>query len=120
MEPIFKTTAGEPTEDLEFVMSDDSVDRVGDIIQADGWQLGKFRKNPIALFGHSSSFPIGTWSNVRVEGNKLLGKLKLAQKGTSQRIDELIGLVEQRVLRAVSVGFMPIKAEPLDPDEPWG
>ena len=54
--------------------------------------------------------PIGRWENVRAEGGKLLGRLKLAAKGTSQRIDELIGLVEQGILRAVSVGFEVIEA----------
>lgn len=105
---------------MDFVLSDETLDRYGDIIEAKGWDLRDFKKNPIALFGHSSSFPIGTWSNVRVEGTKLIGTLVLAAKGTSQRIDELIGLVEQGVLRAVSVGFRPIENEPIDPKQPYG
>lgn len=118
MEPIRKVTA-EKVGDLEFVMSDASVDRMGDVITPDGWDLRHFKKNPIALFGHNSSFPIGTWSKIRVEGGKLIGKLNLAQKGTSQRIDELISLVEQGILRAVSVGFIPKKTEPIDKDRPY-
>lgn len=94
---------------LDFVLSDGSRDRHGTRINPNGWDLQAFRANPIALFGHSSGFPIGTWENVRVEGDKLMGRLKLAAKGTSARIDELIGLVEQGVLRAVSVGFSPIE-----------
>jgi HK97 family phage prohead protease len=89
------------------------------VIEPEGWVLTNFRKNPIALFGHSSSFPIGKWSNVRVEGNKLLARLNLAAKGTSARIDELINLVEQGILRAVSVGFLPIESEPIDPKKPY-
>lgn len=104
---------------LDFVLSDATVDRYGDTIDPDGWDLSWFKKNPIALFGHSSSFPIGTWSNIRVEGGKLIAKLNLAARGTSARIDELIGLVEQGVLRAVSVGFIPRKSEPINPDEPY-
>lgn len=105
---------------LEFVLSDGSVDRVGDIIEPDGWDLRRFKKNPIALFGHNSSFPIGKWSDLRVEAGKLIGRLTLAKRGTSYRLDELIGLVEQGILRAVSVGFLPLKAEPLDPEKPFG
>jgi phage head maturation protease len=45
--------------------------------------------------------------------SKLIGRLKLAAKGTSQRIDEIISLVEQGVLKAVSVGFRPIDREPM-------
>lgn len=105
---------------LDFVLSDDTLDRYGDIIDAKGWDLRNFKKNPIALFGHSGSFPIGNWTNIRIEGNKLIATLKLAAKGTSARIDELISLVEQGVLRAVSVGFRPLESEPIDPKKPYG
>lgn len=118
MTMIFKTVAGDGG--LDFVLSDDTVDRYGDIIDAKGWVLANFKKNPIALFGHSNGFPIGTWSNLRIEGGKLIGTLKLAARGTSARIDELISLVEQGILRAVSVGFIPIKSEPINPDRPYG
>jgi HK97 family phage major capsid protein/HK97 family phage prohead protease len=104
--------------DLEYVLSTDRKDLVGDIIEASGWELTDFYENPIALFGHQSSFIIGNWSDVRVEGGKLLGKLNLAKRGTSERINELISLVEQKILRAVSVGFRAIEAEPLDPKKP--
>lgn len=104
---------------LEFVLSDATVDRYGDSIVASGWDLTSFKKNPIALFAHSHDYPIGTWTNLRVEGEKLIGKLKLAERGTSARIDELISLVEQGILRAVSVGFMPKKSEPMNPDKPY-
>ena len=104
---------------LEFVLSDATVDRYGDIVEPAGWKLAAFKKNPIALFAHRSDFPIGKWSDVRVENGKLIGKLNLAKRGTSYRLDELIGLVEQGVLRAVSVGFIPRKSEPMDPDNPY-
>lgn len=118
MQMIFKTVAGDGS--LEFVLSDETLDRYGDVIEAEGWVLTNFRRNPIALFGHNSSFPIGTWTNIRVEGGKLLARLKLAAKGTSARIDELISLVEQGILRAVSVGFRPLEWEPLDAKKPYG
>lgn len=118
MQMVFKAVAA--GDGLEFVLSDETVDRYGDIVEAAGWVLANFKKNPIALFGHDSRFPIGTWANVRVEDNKLIARLVLAAKGTSQRIDELISLVEQRILRAVSVGFRPIDSDPIDPKQPWG
>ena len=96
-------------EGVEFVMSDGSLDRHGTRINPAGWELGSFKRNPIALFGHSGGFPIGRWENVRVEGGRLLGRLVLAAENTSARIDELRKLVEQGVLRAVSVGFSVIE-----------
>jgi len=94
---------------FNFVLSDESIDRMGDVIYADGWDLKDFQKNPVALFGHDHSKPIGVWENVRVEGKKLLGRLKLAAQGTSAEIDTIRSLVEQRILKAVSVGFSPLE-----------
>ena len=79
---IINKTAVSDGGSLEFVLSDATVDRYGDIVDARGWDLRNFKLNPIALFGHSASFPIGTWSNVRVEGGKLLARLNLAARGT--------------------------------------
>lgn len=94
-----------PGEGMDFVISDGSMDRHGTRLNPDGWDLANFRKNPIALFGHDSRFPIGTWENVRAEKDRLIGRLVMAAEGTSQRIDELRRLIEQGILRAVSVGF---------------
>lgn len=94
---------------LDFVISDGSLDRHGTRINPNGWELSAFKRNPIALFGHSNGFPIGTWENLRVEGDRLVGRLVLAAKGTSARIDELVRLVEQGILRAVSVGFSALE-----------
>lgn len=94
---------------LEFVISDGSLDRHGTRINPRGWELSNFKRHPIALFGHSGGFPIGSWSNVRVDGDRLVGRLVFAEKGTSPRIDELASLVEQGILRAVSVGFSPLE-----------
>jgi HK97 family phage major capsid protein/HK97 family phage prohead protease len=115
MTVIHKTTvalaAGDP---LTFVLSDATKDRMGDIIDPKGWVLDNFKQNPMALFNHNSGFPIGHWEDVKVQGGRLIGKLKLAARGTSDRIDEIISLVEQGILRAVSVGFAPIERKPLE------
>src|SRR5918993_3456547 len=97
---------------FEYVMSDASVDRIGDVVEQN-WDLADFQNNPVALFGHRADFPIGKWVNVRVEKGHLKGRLQLAAPGTSQRIDEIIALVKQGILKAVSVGFRPLDSEPL-------
>lgn len=105
-ELIYKASTNDSPDPWEFVMSTADVDRYDEIVKQD-WDLRQFKKNPIALWGHNQSAPIGTWENVRVEGDRLIGRLKLAAHGTSRFIDTLWSLVEQRVLRAVSVGFYP-------------
>ena len=108
---VVKVGTVDVSDDLEFVLSDATPDRYGDVVEARGWDLSWFKQNPIALFGHDNAFPIGTWENVRVDNDRLVGRLKLAAPGTSARIDELRSLVEQKILRAVSVGFKPIESE---------
>lgn len=96
-------------EGVDFILSDGTLDRHGTRINPAGWDLAHFKNNPIALFGHSNSFPIGTWANVRIEGGKLLGRFVRAAQGTSARVDEIASMVEQGILRAVSVGFNVIQ-----------
>jgi HK97 family phage major capsid protein/HK97 family phage prohead protease len=117
---VHKTHAGK-LDGTEFVLSDETPDRMGDIIESAGWDLKEFKKNPIALFGHKSDFPIGLWRNVGVNKDKeLRGHLELAPKGTSPRIDEIRALVDAGILRAVSVGFKPVDYTPLNVKEPFG
>jgi phage head maturation protease len=94
------------------VLSDETPDRMGDVISADGWDFKDFIRNPIALFGHRSDFPIGNWTNLRVEGKALRGHLQLAPEGTSARIDEIRRLIAAGILKAVSVGFKTLDFEP--------
>jgi HK97 family phage prohead protease len=107
----YKVHAG-TVKDREFILSDETPDRMDDVIMADGWDLANFRKNPIALFGHRSDFPIGRWKNLQVVNKELRGKLELAPEGTSDRIDEIRKLIDADILRAVSVGFRPIETQP--------
>jgi HK97 family phage prohead protease len=90
-------------------LSDATPDRYDDIIMSEGWELDNFKKNPIALFGHSGSFPIGKWKNIKIKDGALHGTLELAPVGTSDRIDEIHKLVDADILRAVSVGFTPLE-----------
>jgi HK97 family phage prohead protease len=114
MEIRKKATAAPPPADdpLDFVMSDGSVDRMGDVIEPDGWQLDGFRRNPIALFGHDPRFPIGKWRDVGVRKGQLTGSLELMEP-VSDRLREIHTAVEAGVLRAVSVGFHSETFEPL-------
>lgn len=114
---VHKTHASE-TDGMDFVLSDATPDRFGDIIQAEGWDLNNFSKNPIALFNHNSDFPIGRWENLSVKGGELRGRLRMAPAGTSARIDEIRNLIDAGILKAVSVGFRPLEHRPLSKSAP--
>lgn len=102
---LVKVGLQDPDDPLKFILSTADVDRMGDIVEQEHWQLKDFKKNPIALFMHNHSAPIGVWKNVKVEAGKLVGTLSLAKEGTSELIDTVRSLVAQRILKAVSVGF---------------
>jgi hypothetical protein len=93
---------------FHFVASTGEVDRMGDTINRQGWQLDAFKKNPVILFAHDSgSMPVGkaTSVGVSVEG-KLLASVRLAQTQFGKAVS---AMVSQGFLRAVSVGFAPLE-----------
>jgi len=116
---LVRKTHAEPVVNREFIMSDETPDRMNDIILSTGWQLDNFKKNPIALYNHNSGLPIGTWSDIQIKDGKLRGKLNLLPEGKSQRIDEIRALIDHDVIKAVSVGFHALEAEPLVKGDPF-
>jgi HK97 family phage major capsid protein/HK97 family phage prohead protease len=116
---IVHKTHSSDVDGMDFILSDETPDRMGDIIQADAWDFKSFAKNPIALFNHNPSFPIGRWQDLKVDKGALRGKLIMAPAGTSNRIDEIRKLIEAGILKAVSVGFRDVESIPLDKKNPF-
>lgn len=87
----------------EFIASTEAVDSHGTIVRQN-WNLERYRKNPIVLWNHCTDDPIGT-AEVRLDNGQLIAGVTFAE-GTEDA-DEVWALVQQGVLRAVSVGFRP-------------
>ena len=87
-------------------------DRVGDILEAAGCDLRSYRKNPIVLFQHDPTRPVGN-ASVSVVGSRLEATITFAPAGASRDADEACALMKSGVLGAVSVGFRPIASEPI-------
>ncbi|MCD6293415.1 MAG: HK97 family phage prohead protease [Deltaproteobacteria bacterium] len=79
-------------------------DRDGDTIAEDGFDLTQFKRNSVALFMHDHQKPIGTWSDIKMEGARLVAKLHLGQTNLAKMVRQLIS---EGTLKAVSVGFLP-------------
>jgi len=94
--------------DYEFVMSDETVDRDGEIIAVDGWDTKNFKKNNILMFGHRHDIPgIGIVGRVVTEDGKFRAKkTRFASPGIYELADTVHGLVDDGVLKAVSVGYI--------------
>jgi HK97 family phage major capsid protein/HK97 family phage prohead protease len=91
-----------------FVASTEDKNRKNLILKQEGWSLTGFKRNPIALWNHDQGTPIGVWENLQIVGGQMTARLKLAARGTSEFIDTLWSLIEQKIVRAASVGFMPL------------
>ena len=93
---------------FEIVASTADKDRYGDIVEQD-WDLEQFNENPIVLFAHDSTRPVGTVPRIAVEkgktGKRLIAEIALGPEGTTQDIDNLRRLVAAKIIRAASVGF---------------
>ena len=78
-------------------------DRVGDVIVPDAWTKGglnNYQKNPILLFNHNYSMPIGRATSVEVDAKGL--KIDAI---ISKSAGPTYGLVKDGVLSTFSVGF---------------
>jgi hypothetical protein len=100
---------------MGFVASDESVDRMGDVIRAKGWVLDDFKRNPVFLWAHNASLPaIGAVRRVDIEGRKLVAGVEWAPTVAAQEIKELY---DGGFMRAVSVGFRPMEFAPRADDD---
>lgn len=87
------------------VASSDAVDREGESIKTTGWELDNFKRNPVLLWSHNAhQLPIGKVTDIAVEGGNLVAKFMFAAHDFAQDVKKL---VQDKILNAVSVGFMP-------------
>lgn len=102
-----------------FQVSDETIDRHGTIIKADGWDFTHYEKNPIVLYGHNTSHPdyvIGKGS-VYQDGTKTYMKMTFVEEGLSDVADKTYKHVESGTIKMASVGFTPISYEWQKKDE---
>jgi HK97 family phage prohead protease len=108
--------AGDPTERvLEFIASTAQVDRYGDIIEVEGWELDNWLKVPVILYGHDyGGFPIGQGiSAIKDPLRGLVIRAKFATAQDNPMADIAYRLALGGFIRAVSVGFMDLEREPI-------
>lgn len=87
---------------IEGYASTNNVDRHGDIIPPEVWNkkaLKNFRKNPIVLFGHKYSEPVGFVTEISVDEKGLYVKCKIdAEDAVGRKI-------AKGILKTFSIGF---------------
>lgn len=95
------------------IASSEIEDRQGEIVKQAGWNLKNFKDNPVLLYMHDHTKPIGKATRIWVDksGTKPLLKFK---GFISDATDELKGykkLVEDGILNSFSVGFRPLEMD---------
>ena len=96
----------------EFTASTADIDRDGDVIDVEGWDLKNFKKNPIIMYAHDyRTLPIGKATHIGVKDGKLKNTVEFPPEGTYEFADIVERLVGTGYLKTESVGFIPRKWE---------
>jgi len=111
-------SVNEDTRTISYLVSDETVDRMGDIIKVKGWDIASYRKNPVVLWAHDGKSvpPIGKATNVRrrYAPARLTADIEFAPKEAFEFADTIYQLASRGFVRATSVGFMPTESEEVD------
>jgi phage head maturation protease len=116
-----RVSLNEKTRSITYIVSDETPDRMGDIISVRGWQTDLYKRNPVILWGHDQSIPpIGRANNVRrrYAGNpRLTADIEFAPAEAHEFADTIYQLAARDFIRATSVGFLPKEVKELaDPE----
>ena len=86
-------------------------DRGNEIITPDAWRKGikNYQKNPVVLFNHDMSKPIGTVTNIKITDEGLYIEANISS--AAERLYGTQTLIRDGSLKAFSVGFYPLKGK---------
>jgi hypothetical protein len=93
-----------------FIISSKRVDLMGDSIDTANVDAADFAKNPSVLDSHDSSKPpVAVSTRPWLSGDKLLAIARFPKPGVSANADQVAAAVRARLMRACSIGFVPLK-----------
>jgi HK97 family phage prohead protease len=102
-----------PSYTIDFRSSDSTLDRYQEVIAVAGWKLDTYRKNPVVQNAHNYSSladTIGKSLITEVRGDHLFQRVQFAvEENPVARV--AFGLYRGGFLKAVSVGFIPLRWE---------
>ena len=100
---------GEGGPPLTFVISNEEVDRHGDVVVSQGWRLQAYLRNPVLLWAHNYGLPaIGRALAVWPEPGQLMARMEFAPAPFAR---EVAALYRSGYQQGVSVGFQPVRYE---------
>jgi HK97 family phage prohead protease len=104
-----RSAPGEHT--LDFVATDETVDRYNEVIRLDGWQLDNYRANPVVVDSHDYSILkiLGNSPEITIADGKMTNRVHFAMDNPLGVIAH--GMAKGGFIRSQSVGFIPIAWE---------
>lgn len=108
------TKAVEPTDDaniIKFVITDETVDRYGDIVRANGMVADNYLKNPVVLMHHEShggDLPPAKCIKLEIVDTSVVATVEFDTDATAQ---EILRKIKGGFLNCVSIGFCAIEWE---------
>ncbi len=106
---------------LDFISSDETLDRCEEIICPEGWDLRHYLQNPVFQNAHNYGDVIHTLGRAiitEIRERRLFQRIRFATEANPlARI--AYGLYRGKFLNAVSVGFVPLEWEEGTKDTPW-
>lgn len=124
-DPVDSTPNTRPSSTLDFVASDETLDRYNEVIVASGWKLDNYVKNPVFQNSHQYGDIIYTIGRAlvtelrTVEGRKVLFQRVEFATEANPIAGIAYNLYKGKFLNAVSVGFIPLQWENGEPGNLW-
>lgn len=104
---VEKTKAATDSGSFEVVISTADMDRQGESIDQNGWDLSHYKTNPVVLWGHDYwSLPIGIADEIETRGGNLVAKGRFAPEEANPFAQQVRRLYDLKIVRATSVGFI--------------
>lgn len=110
---------------LDFVVSDETLDRYNEVIVASGWKLDNYVRNPVFQNSHQYGDIIYTLGRALTTEVRSMGGRKVLYQRVEFATDAnpiakiAYNLYKGKFLNAVSVGFIPMQWENGEPGESW-
>ena len=96
-----------------FIISDESVNADGFVIQTKGIRTERFKKDPVMLYMHArEKGVIGRWDNIRTEGSQLIADAVFDENNPLGK--EVKERVDGGFLRSASIGLSVLNYERID------
>ena len=96
-----------------FIISDESVNADGFVIQTKGIRTERFKKNPVMLYMHArEKGVIGRWDNIRTEGSQLIADAVFDENNPLGK--EVKERVDGGFLRSASIGLSVLEVSIVD------